>query len=314
MPNARRPLGLAEPAVPAGYGFRASGGVPAKCACDAGYGWQKDGDHPCGCKGRAQETRLAEGVPLRAAIGARNAQPAWIGMASTERVLLSGVPHGECAQDCCCCIEGMEIRDQRPIIEGGYFKQPFNVIVKSRVLGARSNEVRVCQYEWWEARRKAVAGVPSWSGSTWNGMHEIPRKDAFATRNAWLRQQRTSCSRGEIGVTKRIIGEDAPGMPIESYSLMLTEPPVLIFVRMLSGCEDPTQGQECKSRCAVMRVMFGTPTPIIDVIELMKGQCAMPKLALDGSGLVDVQATWRRIRENLTGGSTFWRMSGGQPG
>ncbi len=32
-----------------GYGFRAAGGLAAKCACDMGYGWRKVGDHQCGC-------------------------------------------------------------------------------------------------------------------------------------------------------------------------------------------------------------------------------------------------------------------------
>lgn len=299
-----------------GYGFRPSGGMPVKCACDAGYIWARQGEHSCGCNSESREVEATSSARRSGVIGASGSVIAPGGVAvalGRSSELVSGADRNKgCGDSCCCCIDGMKIVWEKPVVTGWgpftYFGQPFRVEIKYRMLGVSGTRLVSCDYAWWEASRSHPHGFPQWNDSGWNAAHDVERFDAHYAKQHWLREQKLACNEGAAGKERRAIGYDTPSMPSIHYRLGITTQ-ALIFVKAESGCSAETD-EGCQDWCAILRVVFGTPTPIIDVIGPFAGDCDMPSLNMASDGLVSVPATWARLVGSL--GLQPWRMGGGR--
>jgi len=302
---------LAGTRVPHGFGFQSSGGMLAKCACDDGFAWQKQGDHPCGCHNGPKHLTSSPGK--QAASRARS--HATSVMQGSGELASAAAANRECGPLCCCCIDKMVVKDLKPRVIGSVnpvYTQPFTVRVDFRMLGAGGGVPQFCDYEWWEASSETPSGYPSWDPNGWNAAHVVPGFDATATRAAFLRAQRTLCDRDIIDKPHNILGEDTPGMSASTYfwATFFGRPaPVLIFARAKSGCPTDYLNYECENHCVAIRVVYGTPTPIVDVIGPWQGACDMPVLAKAPDGKVSVGATWQSL---IQARGWPWRMSGGR--
>jgi len=111
---------------PAGFGFRSSGGVASKCACDSGFTWQKSGDHPCGCDmGQSEPPHPASRSTVQESF------PVGDGLAAAP-TLASSAPRSACQGDCKCCLKGAYYdlaattkRRKNPFLQIGTSRGPF---------------------------------------------------------------------------------------------------------------------------------------------------------------------------------------------
>lgn len=89
-------------------GYRPSGGVKHKCACDSGFGWQQHGEHPCGCRknlatgstGRQGEDTAMLGSSSPGALGAVLRSSVTAGFDAGGGHLASSAPASSCGKKC----------------------------------------------------------------------------------------------------------------------------------------------------------------------------------------------------------------------
>ncbi len=294
----------ADPAGPArggagtasGFGFRPSGGVAAKCACDSGYGWQKQGDHLCGCSPNSQEDesppRARRESRYLAAIAPANGGPE---LASSSR-------HTQCPANCCCCIEKLCVASGpgSDTKGGGHKQEAWQSLLGDRhkivagvwhyelhwfTEGAKGGANPPCTMEMFEAYFPAPGdGRPARRDSrgwmrpadlvppgeyrafqwrAWNAAHEA--NDAFiADTRIWLKKQ-ICPSRGVWSVT------DALSRPID----IARSGRLLQFVVARSGCPD------CIDCCALLMLDFSRKQ--MSVKGPICGPCDLPPLLGGGS-------------------------------